>query len=427
MENLFPLLRILGKILLGIVAAGVASVFILIETAWARKDFSEEDFYRRSFHEQGFQKESSQENSLWEQSSPLDFEEGLLGIEQFDFSDINKFLKNEEATSTLTLEAVMKYLMAGNLTGLCREILKALKHTLFSEISTGSHLIGQILALGILAAIFTNFSSVFQSSQISETGFFITYLLLFTFLAMSLMESTSLAAKVVEDILEFMRVLMPAYFLAVAFAGGSVSAVAMYEFTLWIMTAGQWFLNSMILPLVKVYVLLRMAGNLAKEDFLSTMTELLEQLAGWGMKTVPGLVLGFHLIQSLILPYVDSLKQGTVQKAVSMIPGIGQGAAAMTQLLIGSGVLIKNTIGTAAVVILLILIALPVVKLLVLLLLYQCVAAVMEPVCDKRLVKCISAAAKGQKMMLQVVTAAALILVITIAVVCAGTNITYYA
>ncbi len=74
-----------------------------------------------------------------------------------------------------------------------------------------------------------------------------------------------------------------------------------------------------------------------------------------------------------------------------------------------------------------ILIAMPVIKLLILLLLYQCVAAVMEPVCDKRLVSCVSAAAKGQKMMLQVVIAAALILVITIAIVCAGTNVTYYA
>lgn len=389
--------RILRKILLGVVIAGIVSILIFAGIAWAGQTFNS------------------------------DSEEGLLGLEQFDFSEIDEFLNNKEATNTLALESVMKYLMAGNLTGLCREILNALTHALFSEVSTGSRLMGQILALGILSAIFTNFSSVFQNSQISETGFFITYLLLFTFLAMSLMESINLAANVVKDILEFMRVLMPAYFLAVAFAGGSVSAVAMYEFTLWIMTAGQWFLNTVMLPLVRVYVLLEMAGNLAKEEFLSKMTELLEQLAAWGIKTVPGLVLGFHLIQSLILPYVDSLKQGTVQKAVSMIPGIGQGAAAMTQLLVGSGVLIKNTIGMAAVIILMILIAMPVIKLLILLLLYQCVAAVMEPVCDKRLVSCVSAAAKGQKMMLQVVTAAALILVITIAIVCAGTNVTYYA
>ena len=173
--------------------------------------------------------------------------------------------------------------------------------------------------------------------------------------------------------------------------------------------------------------LLAMAGNLVKEEFLSRLTELLGQAAGWGLKTVPGLMLGFHLIQGLILPYVDSLKQGAVEKAVSMIPGIGQGASAVTKLLVGSGVLIKNTIGAAAMVILMALIAVPVLKLAVLLVMYQCVAAVMEPVCDKRLVNCVMAAAKGQKMMVQVVACAALILVITVAVVCAGTNVTYYA
>mgnify|MGYP002513079775 CR=1 FL=1 len=237
----------------------------------------------------------------------------------------------------------------------------------------------------------------------------------------------NLTVEVVEDILEFMQLLMPSYFLAVAFAGGSVSAVVMYEFTLWIMAAGQWILGNVILSLVKVYVLLGMAGNLVKEEFLSRLTQLLGQAAGWGLKTIPGLVLGFHLIQGLILPYVDSLKQGAVQKAVSLIPGIGQGASAAAKLLVGSGVLIKNTIGMAAMIILMVLIAMPMIKLLILLVMYHCVAAVMEPVCDKRLVNCVMAAAKGQKMMAQVVMAAALILVITVAVVCAGTNVTYYA
>ena len=128
--------RILRKILLGVVIAGIVSILIFTGIAWAGQTFNS------------------------------DSEEGLLGLEQFDFSEIDEFLNNKEATNTLALESVMKYLMAGNLMGLCREILNALTHALFSEVSTGSRLIGQILALGILGAIFTNFSSVFQNSQI---------------------------------------------------------------------------------------------------------------------------------------------------------------------------------------------------------------------------------------------------------------------
>lgn len=352
---------------------------------------------------------------------------GLSGLEDFDFSQINRFLQRETSGASITMESVMRHLVEGDLSGLGREIWETVCQALFLEISTGSRLMGQVLTLGFVGAVFTNFSTVFHSGEVSETGFFVTYLLLFTYLTTSMMESMALAADTVERILEFMRLLMPSYFLAVAFAGGSVSAVVMYEFTLWIMAAGQWILARGILPLIRIHVLLAMAGNLVKEEFLSKLTELVGQAAGWGIKTLPGLVLGFHLIQSLILPYVDSLKQGAVTKAVSMIPGVGQGAAAVTQLLVGSGVLIKNTMGMAALVILIAVIAVPVLKLMILMALYQCVAALMEPVCDKRLVSCVSAAARGQKMMVQTVAAAALILVITVAVVCAGTNVTYYA
>ena len=351
----------------------------------------------------------------------------LAGLEDFDFSDVNRLIEQEESGTGLTMENVMARLAEGDLAGLCRAWAQKMKEMLFSEILRSSSFLGQVLVLGCMGAVFTNFSTVFHSSEISETGFFITYLLMFTFLMAAMMESMSLAAAAVDSILEFMKLLMPSYFLAVAFAGGSVSAVVMYEFTLWIMAAGQWILGAVILPVIRVHVLLGMAGNLVKEEFLSRLTELLGQAASWGLKTVPGLVLGFHLIQSLILPYVDSLKQGAVQKAVSMIPGVGQGAAAVTQLLMGSGVLIKNTMGMAALVILVALIAVPVIKLLILTVMYQCVSAVMEPVCDKRLTSCVSMAARGQKMMIQMVAAAALILVITVTVVCAGTNVTYYA
>ena len=362
---------------------------------------------------------------VWARSG--DGQEGLPGLEDFDLSGINRFLDGEEAGAGLTIETVMALLADGNLAGLCRETAQSLKKTLFSEISRSGGFLGQVLVLGCMGAVFTNFSTVFSGSEISETGFFITYLLMFTFLMTAMMESMSLAGEVVESVLEFTRLLMPSYFMAVAFAGGSVSAVVMYEFTLWIMAAGQWLLCSVILPVIRIHVLLGMAGNLVKEEFLSRLTELLGQAASWGLKTVPGLVLGFHLIQNLILPYVDSLKQGAVQKAVSMIPGVGQGAEAVTRLLMGSGVLIKNTMGMAALVILMILISVPVIKLLILTVMYQCVSAIMEPVCDKRLVSCMSMAARGQKMMVQTVACAALILVITVAVVCAGTNVTYYA
>ena len=99
----------------------------------------------------------------------------------------------------------------------------------------------------------------------------------------------------------------------------------------------------------------------------------------------------------------------------------------MTQMVIGSGVLVKNTMGAAGVVVLVIITLIPMLKLVILMILYQCVAAVPQPVCDKRIVSCISDMARGHKILLSIAASAIVLFVVTVAVVCASTNVTYYA
>ncbi len=348
-------------------------------------------------------------------------------LNRLDLGEAEEYAMSAQDGSALSLTDTVRKLAAGDMTGIGQDMLAAIRRTLFAEISTGGSLIGQILLLGILGAVFANFSGVFSSGQIPETGFYVVYLLLFTLLTAALGESMTVAAEAVGTILGFMKVLMPAYFLAVAFAGGAVSSAAMYETAMLGMTAGEWTLNSVMIPLVRVWIILALAGNLTKENVFSRLTELVEQIIGWGMKTLLGLVLGLQLLQAMVLPYADSLKTGAIQKAVGLIPGVGQGAVSAAQMLLGAGVLIKNSVGTAAVIVLAVIAAVPAVKLLVLMLLYQCAAAMLEPVCDKRVLACVAAAAKGHRALLRIVLTAALLFIVTVAIACAGTNAAYLA
>lgn len=365
----------------------------------------------------------AEETSGKEASVPAD-----LNLDQYDLTDIQNFLDQSKGDQgmNLSFKTLMKDLMDGKLNEVMGQVGKALKDLLVGEVRNSGHMMGQIMVLGIIGAVFSNFSSVFTGSQISETGFFVTYLLLFTYLAASFFTSVTITGNVVGQILDFTKVLMPAYFLAAAFAGSSASAAASYEFTLFVIVVAQWLLGQVLLALIRVYALLVMAGHIAKEEMLSKLTELLEQVVSWSLKTLVGVVLGFHLIQSMVLPYVDSMKTGAIQKLIGAIPGIGQGVNSVAQMVLGSGVLIKNTIGAAGIIVLLILSVIPLIKLAVLMVLYQCVAALLQPVCDKRIVSCISEMAKGHKMLLSVAASAVILFVVTIALVCASTNVTYY-
>ena len=351
----------------------------------------------------------------------------LLGIGE-EVKEIENYLRQSlgEGQADFSFLSLMKSLLTGQFSQAAYEAGKGMKNSLLNEIEAGGGLLLQVVMIGIVGAVFSNFSSIFRGSHISETGFFVTYLLLFTCLAASFFASLQIAAKVLEQIFSFLRVLMPAYFMAVAFAGGSLSAAALYEVMMAAVTLVSWICKNILLPMVRIDVLLVLAGHVAKEETFTRMTELLDEAVGWILKTLTGLILGFHIIQSMVLPYADSAGQAGIRKLVELIPGVGSGANALTQVVLGSGVLIKNTMGAAAVAVLLILTLVPMAKLAVLMVLYQAAAAVMQPVCDRRVVSCVNGIAKGHKLLLKIVAASLILFILAIALTCAATNVNYY-
>ena len=351
----------------------------------------------------------------------------LLGIGE-EVKEIENYLRQSlgEGQADFSFLSLMKSLLTGQFSQAAYEAGKGMKNSLLNEIEAGGGLLLQVVMIGIVGAVFSNFSSIFRGSHISETGFFVTYLLLFTCLAASFFASLQIAAKVLEQIFSFLRVLMPAYFMAVAFAGGSLSAAALYEVMMAAVTLVSWICKNILLPMVRIDVLLVLAGHVAKEETFTRMIELLEEAVGWILKTLTGLILGFHIIQSMVLPYADSAGQAGIRKLVELIPGVGSGANALTQVVLGSGVLIKNTMGAAAVAVLLILTLVPMAKLAVLMVLYPAAAAVMQPVCDRRVVSCVNGIAKGHKLLLKIVAASLILFILAIALTCAATNVNYY-
>jgi len=131
------------------------------------------------------------------------------------------------------------------------------------------------------------------------------------------------------------------------------------------------------------------------------------------------------MLQGMVLPYADAVQATGLQKILQVIPGIGNGAGAAAKVLLGSGVLIKNTMGAAAVAVLAILSVTPLLKLGLLMMIYKMTAALLQPVGDRRLVNCIAAVADGQRTLLGMALSGLLLFVVTIALVCAGSSVAY--
>ena len=317
---------------------------------------------------------------------------------------------------TVSLTDLMQVIIQGNM-----------KEALFSQAKEGQALLVQVAVLGLTGAVFSHAASAFKGSQIPETAFYMIYLLIFTCLAGSFLSSIQITAQVLDQILEFVRLLMPAYFISVAFAGGSTSAAAFYEIALGAAWAVQWLCRQVFLSIVRVYGLLVLGDHMMEEPFFSKMTELMEKIVSWGLRSILGLTLGLQILQSLVLPYADSAGRSAIMKFAEMIPGLGQATGAAARLVFGSSVLIKNSLGAAAVLILAVITLVPVVKLAVLMVMYQGAAALLQPVCDKRIISCIQGMAAGHGLLLRITLYSLFLFILVIAITCAGTNVTYLA
>ena len=164
----------------------------------------------------------------------------------------------------------------------------------------------------------------------------------FALLAAVFRESAEAAARILDSQIQFMKVLLPSYFTAVVWSGAGLSSAAWYEAALFLIAGVQKLYAGLLLSLVRIYFLSVMAGSMVKEDMLSRMLDLLKSAVQWGSRSLIGLVLGFQLVQGMVLPYADSVKNAGMQRLLQAIPGIGSGAGAVTKLMLGSGVLIKN-------------------------------------------------------------------------------------
>lgn len=363
---------------------------------------------------------------LWWAALPVRAEDKPLGegMDSYDFSGIEQVLEQEDVE--ISFQDVVEELLTGDTGEMFQKLLEKAGNYLWEEIGQNKDGILQVFMIAAAGALFSNFASIFKESQIAQTAFFITYLMMLSILAASFGLAGRIAADLIRVLLEFMKALIPAFFLSVAFVSGSLSSMAFYQTALIMIAAVEWGMLYLLMPLIYAELVVRFVNDISGEDFLSKTAELFHTVISWGLKTMVGLVIGIQLIQGMILPFVDAAKMGGVKKLLSFIPGIGSGASTAAQMVVGSGVLIKNGIGAAALVILLVLCAVPVIKLTVLTLMYRVAAAVIQPISDARMVRCVSSVGDGIQMFLKTACFSALLFFITIALVCSFTNAAYF-
>ncbi len=279
----------------------------------------------------------------------------------------------------------------------------------------------RILALGLLAGIFVNFSDTVGEKNMGETGFYITYTLLFATVAVGFASVLSVARESLLDLLAFMKALVPSFSLALCLGGGTGSAAAWYETMLIAMALIESLMIYVFLPGVQIYFMFGMMNPLAGYHF-TRVTELAGSLLRGGAKLLFGVLLGYQGIQGLLLPVMDKVKQNTLLNTARGIPGVGDTVRSVADTVFGSSLLIRSAVGTGGLICILILCLRPLIKLLLFALVYKLGGALVQPVSDNRMTSALTTAAESAKLLAGYVFAGALMFLLSITIALAAVN-----
>ena len=325
---------------------------------------------------------------------------------------VNQILKED----SFSIEEILNQILKGESLFQKETMSKWFKNIVKAQLQREQKAMFQVVLLVLLAAVFSNFTAVFGDGKTGETSFYITYMLLLAVLIKSFGSMGVELKELLENFILFLKAFMPSYFLAVTASSGSATAMIFYEAVLFLIYVIQVvFLKGMI-PAIYVLALVELVNYLHSEDFLSKMAELLQTLIEWTLKSCMAVVLGMQLIQNMIGPAMDSLKRDIIGKTAASIPGIGNAINGVTEVALGTAVIIRNGIGVVGIIILVCIGIRPVIRLALLAFLYKLLAAVTQPVSDKRMTGALSTIGNGYVLFLKILLCMELLIFITIAI-----------
>lgn len=341
-------------------------------------------------------------------------------LKEINLADVQKMLDDFMGADSFSMKEALIKLTRGERAFSKEAVQEFVYRFFFYQLDQEKELFVKLILLILLSAVFTSFAEVFENNQIGDISFFVVYLLFFTILMDSFSKMSSSLEKTISWMTEMMKGLAPAYYMTVCAASGAASAVVFYEGVLLMVWGIQWLLLTVLLPASGMYVLLQLVNSLSREEMLGKMAELLNTAVSWGLKSLLAAVLGLQIIRNLVAPVMDSVKRGLLSKAAGALPGVGNAVNMVTELVVTSAVLVRNCLGVVILVVFVLIGAGPMLHYGILSLLYRLLAAVAQPVSDRRMVRALGTMGEGCALLLRILFTAEVLCMLAFLVLMAG-------
>ena len=318
---------------------------------------------------------------------------------------------------TFSMDGILDRLFEGDLLGAGQLFLQGVLNGMEMELGGIRQMIVLLLTLGMLSAVLSKLVMVFDKQQTADMAMYIFYIVQAGIMIRCFQRMADVAGGTIENILEFVRFMLPTYLLTLTMAGGNVTEKTYTTILLGIILLIEYAFVNICLPLCYIYLLLAIVNNIWGEERLVLFMGLIQKSVGLILKASLGVVTAVSVVQNILTPSLDRLSGSTLQKLAGVLPGIGQVTESTLELMLGIMSVLKNGVGILFLLLLIGICIAPVIYLYVVAFLLDVVAAFTAIVAGKQSTLPIHRTAESIYMLLKTTMTAGIMFLLSISMV----------
>lgn len=352
-------------------------------------------------------------------SQILQKQQQAVDVEQFK-ETIDKIIgpESKEIIPQFSVSQLIKDISLGNVSFNIKDILDKVLKYLFKEIYINLNIIIKIIVLVLLCALLQNLQSAFGKEGVGEIAFYSCYILIATILVKNFLTVLAMGKDVIDSMVMFMQALIPIVFTLLLTTGNVTSAAVLQPGILFSIEIMGILLSKLILPMILFYTVLAIVNNISNKVEISKLAEFIKNVGIWMIGILLTVFIAIITLQSTITSVTDGIGTRTAKFAVStFIPVVGKILSDAVDTVVGYSVLLKNSISVIGMIVIILICLVPIIKLFALIIIYKLTAAIIQPVSDERIVKCISEMGNSLTFVTAAVISVAVMFLISVSIV----------
>ena len=285
---------------------------------------------------------------------------------------------------------------------------------------------GDVTILFIIAAIsgvITAVSKSFGNKSVGEAAFFACFTLMSASALKCFTTAMEYGTDVVTAMTDFITKLSPLLMLMIATSGYAASSAAFQPVMSGAVYVVSIVIDKCLIPLIVFGAILSVAGNISDKVSLSGFCKLVKSISKWLMAAIITIFTGISAIYGFSAPALDAVSSKALKFAVgSLVPVVGTFLSDTLETVVGGTRLIKNSVGTAGIVVMCVICLIPILKISVIQLMLKLTSAIAEPLTDKRISSMMWEMSESVTAIFAVVVMAAVLFIINISIMLAATG-----